>query len=135
MAKGYKLTGTNTVLDVIKKAHEAEAYRDSINAEYRKLTNLLTLPPDEAYAKHGEMVRDTEEARFDVFHNPSPTKNLKEEKTILEVFGEKSKDADTVKGFLKTLMFGKAGERDSSSYVSNDPDISNWIRNNFPEGR
>ena len=55
--------------------------------------------------------------------------------TIVEVFGEKSKDADDIKGFLKSLMFGKAGERDSSSYVSNDPDVSNWIRNNFPEGR
>ena len=49
--------------------------------------------------------------------------------TIVDVFGEKSQQADNVKGFLKALMFGKAGERDSSSYVSNDPEISKFIRN------
>ena len=54
--------------------------------------------------------------------------------TIVEIFGEKSKDADDIKGFLKVLMFGKAGERDSLPYVSNDPDVSNYIRSNYQEG-
>jgi len=31
-------------------------------------------------------------------------------------------------------MFGKAGERDSLPYVSNDPDVSNYIRSNYQEG-
>ena len=135
MAKGYKLTGTNTILDLVKAAETAEAYRDSVNKSYAKPWKLFSSPPDSVWQEYQGLEYDRNEKRFDIFHNPSPTKNLKEEKTILEVFGEKSKDADTVKGFLKTLMFGKAGERDSSSYVSNDPDISNWIRNNFPEGR
>ena len=55
--------------------------------------------------------------------------------TIVDVFGEKSQQADNVKGFLQALIFGRAGERDSSSYVSNDPDISNYIRSNYPEGK
>ena len=110
MAKGYKLTGTNTVLDVVKKAHEAEAYRDSVNTEYRKLINLLTVPPTEVYKEHKKMAGDVKEAELDIFHNLDPTKNLKDEKSIvdaLSVFGEKSKDADeiiahTLEEFLHT---------------------------------
>ena len=105
MANGYKLTGKNTILDVVKKAQDAEAYRDSVNTEYRKLINLLTVPPTEVYKEHKKMVGDVKEAELDVFHNLDPTKNLKEEKSILDVFQEKSKDADEMLNQEEMIKF------------------------------
>ena len=94
MAKGYKLTGTNTILDLVKAAETAETYRDSVNKSYAKPWKLFSSPPDSVWQEYQGLEYDRDEKRFDIFHNPSPTKNLKEEKSILDVFGGKSKDAD-----------------------------------------
>ena len=67
-----------TILDVVKKAQDAEAYRDSVNAEYRKLKNLLSLPPDEAYDVHGEKKKNIWHKVFESFRNPSPEKSVVE---------------------------------------------------------
>ena len=76
MASPYKLTGTNTILDLVKAAGTAETYRDSVNKSYAKPWKLFSLPPDSVYQEYKELEHDRDTKRYDIYHNPNPTEGL-----------------------------------------------------------
>ena len=76
MASPYKLTGTNTILDLVKAAGTAETYRDSVNKSYAKPWKLFSLPPDSVYQEYKELEHDRDTKRNDIYHNTNPTEGL-----------------------------------------------------------
>jgi len=84
---------SETILDVVRSASSAEKYSQDAWDKYGPWMYLSV--PDSVLNKYDEMEEDVRYKAIKALRNPSPTKNLKEEKSILEVFGEKSKDADT----------------------------------------
>jgi hypothetical protein len=76
MASPYKLTGTNTILDLVKAAGTAETYRDSVNKSYAKPWKLFSSPPDSVWQEYKELEHDRDTKRYDIYHNPNPTEGL-----------------------------------------------------------
>ena len=76
MANPYKLTGTNTILDLVKAAGTAETYRDSVNKSYAKPWKLFSSPPDSVWQEYKELEHDRDTKRYDIYHNPNPTEGL-----------------------------------------------------------
>ena len=74
--KSYNITGTSTILDLVRESSEAEAYRDSVNKSYAKPWKLFSSPPDSVWQEYQGLEYDINEKRFDIFHNPNPTKGL-----------------------------------------------------------